>query len=107
MKYLSKLLSDKYFCNFSLFQSLPDMWAVDQLFPIMPIHRLHEKPMREGTLQDITCDSDGKIDKFIGTRDAIPNLPLHEFKENETVLSRCIFSWSISGNSWGFAQLIW
>jgi len=83
MKYLSKLLSDKYFCNFSLFQSLPDMWAVDQLFPIMPIHRLHEKPMREGTLQDITCDSDGKIDKFIGTRVAIPNLPLHEFKENE------------------------
>ena len=83
MKYLSKLLSDKYFCNFSLFQSLPDMWAVDQLFPIMPIHRLNEKPMREGTLQDITCDSDGKIDKFIGSRDAIPNLPLHELKENQ------------------------
>lgn len=83
MKYLSKLLSDKYFCNFSLFQSLPDMWAVDQLFPIMPIHRLNEKPMREGTLQDITCDSDGKIDKFIGSRDAIPNLPLHEFKEKQ------------------------
>ena len=83
MKNLSKLLSDKYFCNFSLFQSLPDMWAIDQLFPIMPIHRLNEKPSREATLQDITCDSDGKIDKFIGSRDSLPNLPLHEFNPDE------------------------
>lgn len=58
---LPKMLADKYFCNFSLFQSLPDSWAIDQLFPIMPIHRLQEKPMREATLQDITCDSDGKL----------------------------------------------
>jgi arginine decarboxylase len=83
MKNLGKLLSDKYFCNFSLFQSLPDMWAIDQLFPIMPIHRLDERPMREATLQDITCDSDGKIDKFIGTKDFTSNLPLHDFKENQ------------------------
>jgi arginine decarboxylase len=83
MKNLSKMLSDKYFCNFSLFQSLPDMWAIDQLFPIMPIHRLNEKPLREATLQDITCDSDGKIDKFIGSRDFISHLQLHDFKPGE------------------------
>ena len=62
---LSKLLADKYFCNFSLFQSLPDSWAIDQIFPIMPIQRLDEKPDRSATLQDITCDSDGKIANFI------------------------------------------
>ena len=65
---LSKLLADKYFCNFSLFQSLPDSWAIDQIFPIMPIQRLDEKPDRSATLQDITCDSDGKIANFISTR---------------------------------------
>ena len=58
---LDKLLADKYFCNFSLFQSLPDSWAIDQIFPIMPIQRLDERPDRTATLQDITCDSDGKI----------------------------------------------
>ena len=60
------VLTDRYFCNFSLFQSLPDSWAIDQLFPIMPIHRLDEEPTRRGTLQDVTCDSDGKIDHFVG-----------------------------------------
>jgi arginine decarboxylase len=60
------VLIDRYFCNFSLFQSLPDSWAIDQLFPIMPIHRLREEPTRRGTLQDVTCDSDGKIDSFVG-----------------------------------------
>lgn len=80
---LSKMLADKYFCNFSLFQSLPDSWAIDQIFPIMPIHRLNEKPTRVGTIQDITCDSDGKIDNFIGIRNYSHYLPLHEFKETE------------------------
>lgn len=60
LRKLDKLLADKYFCNFSLFQSLPDSWALDQLFPIMPIERLDERPTRMATLQDITCDSDGK-----------------------------------------------
>lgn len=59
-------LVDRYFGNFSVFQSLPDSWAIDQLFPVMPVHRLTEEPVRRGTLQDITCDSDGKIDRFVG-----------------------------------------
>jgi arginine decarboxylase len=83
LRMLPKMLADKYFCNFSLFQSLPDSWAIDQLFPIMPIHRLQEKPMREATLQDITCDSDGKIDKFVGPRDFVPYIPVHDLKEGE------------------------
>ncbi len=73
-------LIDRYFCNFSLFQSLPDNWAIDQLFPIMPIHRLDEEPSRRATLQDVTCDSDGKIDKFIGDK---PSLELHPYREGE------------------------
>lgn len=77
------LLTDRYFCNFSLFQSLPDSWAIDQLFPIMPVHRLDEAPVRRGTLQDITCDSDGKIDRFVGERDGAPSLELHEMKDGE------------------------
>ncbi len=80
---LPKLLSDKYFCNFSLFQSLPDSWAIDQIFPIMPIHRLDEKPGRAATLQDITCDSDGKIDNFISTRNISYSLPVHPLKARE------------------------
>ncbi|MCW0481116.1 biosynthetic arginine decarboxylase [Gaoshiqia sediminis] len=80
---MSKLLSDKYFCNFSLFQSLPDSWAIDQIFPIMPIHRLDEKPDRSATLQDITCDSDGKIDNFISTRNISYDLPVHSLKARE------------------------
>ena len=68
LKKIAKMLPDKYFCNFSLFQSLPDSWAIDQIFPIMPISRLDEKPERTATIQDITCDSDGKIDNFISTR---------------------------------------
>ena len=76
-------LVDRYFCNFSLFQSLPDNWAIDQLFPIMPIHRLHEQPTRRGTLQDVTCDSDGKIDRFIGGRKGKPSLELHPVRDGE------------------------
>ena len=80
---LSKLLADKYFCNFSLFQSLPDSWAIDQIFPIMPIQRLDEKPERSATLQDITCDSDGKIANFISTRNVSHYLPVHTLKKTE------------------------
>ena len=80
---LPKLLSDKYFCNFSLFQSLPDSWAIDQIFPIIPIQRLDEKPDRSATLQDITCDSDGKIDNFISTRNLSYYLPVHSLKLKE------------------------
>jgi arginine decarboxylase len=80
---LSKLLADKYFCNFSLFQSLPDSWAIDQIFPIMPIQRLDERPDRSATLQDITCDSDGKVDNFISTRNVSHYLPVHSLKGKE------------------------
>ena len=74
---LERALSDTYFCNFSMFQSLPDIWAIDQLFPIMPIHRLGEEPTRRAVLADITCDSDGKIDHFIDRRDVKDVLELH------------------------------
>jgi arginine decarboxylase len=80
---LDASLVDRYFCNFSLFQSLPDSWAIDQLFPIMPIHRLDEEPVRRGTLQDVTCDSDGKIDRFVGDKNGRPSLELHEPRDNE------------------------
>ena len=73
-------LVDRCFCNFSLFQSLPDSWAIDQLFPILPIHRLDEEPTRKGTLQDVTCDSDGKIDRFVGWRKPKRSLELHSFE---------------------------
>ena len=81
---LDKLLADKYFCNFSLFQSLPDSWAVDQLFPIMPIGRLNERPTRNATLQDITCDSDGKITNFVTNRHNSHVLPVHSLRRNES-----------------------
>jgi arginine decarboxylase len=74
---LERLLADTYFCNFSIFQSIPDAWAVNQLFPIMPLHRLDEQPTRRAILADITCDSDGKVDAFIDRRDVQPVLPLH------------------------------
>lgn len=75
---LQKVLADKYICNFSLFQSLPDNWAIGALFPIVPLDRLGEKPTRQATLVDITCDSDGKVEKFIDLRDVKSTLPLHE-----------------------------
>ena len=74
---LEAMLADTYFCNFSLFQSLPDSWAIKQLFPVMPIHRLNEQPTRHAVLGDITCDSDGKIDQFIDRRDIKKTLLLH------------------------------
>jgi len=80
---LDRVLSDFYYCNFSVFQSLPDSWAISQLFPIMPIHRLDEEPTRKGVLADITCDCDGKIDQFIDKRGVKHYLPLHELKPYE------------------------
>jgi len=80
---LETILSDIYFCNFSVFQSLPDSWAIGQLFPIMPIHRLNERPTRNAVLADITCDSDGKIDRFPSLRDTKRSLELHELKPAE------------------------
>ena len=76
---LDALLSEMYFCNFSLFQSMPDSWAIKQLFPIMPIHRLDERPTHHAVLGDITCDSDGKIERFIDRRDLKRSLPVHTF----------------------------
>jgi len=76
---LDDTLADTYFCNFSLFQSIPDSWAIKQLFPVMPIHRLNESPTRQAVLGDITCDSDGKIDQFIDRRDVKRTLSLHPF----------------------------
>jgi arginine decarboxylase len=76
---LEAMLSDTYFCNFSLFQSMPDSWAIKQLFPVMPIHRLDEEPKQHAILGDITCDSDGKVDQFIDRRDVKRTLALHPF----------------------------
>ncbi len=83
---LNQLLSDTYFCNFSLFQSMPDSWAVKQLFPIMPIHRLEETPTRHAILGDISCDSDGKVDQFIDRHDVKKTLRLHAFNNGTYIL---------------------
>ena len=77
---LERFMADIYYCNFSVFQSVPDHWAVKQLFPVVPIHRLDEKPSRQAMLADVTCDSDGKIDQFIDLRDVRNTLSLHPFK---------------------------
>ena len=83
LRNLDKLLADKYFCNFSLFQSLPDSWAIDQLFPVIPIQRLNERPTRKATLQDITCDSDGKIANFVSEGRTSHVLPVHTLRRGE------------------------
>ena len=80
---LKSSLSDIYYGNFSLFQSLPDIWAIDQMFPIMPIHRLNEEPSRQAVIADITCDCDGKIDKFFVSQEIAQTLPLHPLIEGE------------------------
>ena len=80
---LETVLADTYFCNFSVFQSLPDSWAIDQLFPVAPIHRLDERPSRRAVLADMTCDSDGKIDRFIDLRDIERSLPVHELESGQ------------------------
>ncbi|MBR5899110.1 MAG: biosynthetic arginine decarboxylase [Muribaculaceae bacterium] len=83
LRKVAKMIPDKYFCNFSLFQSLTDSWAIDQVFPIMPIARLEEKPQHTATLQDITCDSDGKIANFIAHHGTATSLPVHSLKPGE------------------------
>ena len=84
LRKVSKMVPDKYFCNFSLFQSLPDSWAIDQIFPIIPISRLDEKPTRTCTIQDITCDSDGKISNYISIHGGTASsLPVHSVKSGE------------------------
>ena len=83
---IEAMLSDTYFCNFSLFQSMPDSWAIKQLFPVMPIHRLEEEPTRHAVLGDITCDSDGKVDAFIDRRDVKRTLALHSFQGGDYYL---------------------
>ncbi|HEX7370359.1 MAG TPA: biosynthetic arginine decarboxylase [Rhodanobacteraceae bacterium] len=76
-------LVDKYFCNFSVFESIPDVWAIDQVFPIMPLTRLDEQPTRRGTLADLTCDSDGRVDTYVESGDLDVSLPLHELRKGE------------------------
>ena len=80
---IESAIADIYYCNFSVFQSIPDSWAIDQLFPIMPLHRLLELPKRNAVIADITCDCDGKIDRFIDLHDVRTTLPLHELKKGE------------------------
>lgn len=83
LRKVARMLPEKYFCNFSLFQSLPDSWAIDQMFPIMPITRLDEKPTRNCTIQDVTCDSDGKIARFVSPQGTDFSLPVHPIKNGE------------------------
>ena len=83
LRKIAKMIPDKYFCNFSLFQSLPDAWAVDQIFPIIPLSRLDEKPTRTCTIQDMTCDSDGKIANFITSNGNSGALPVHTVRPGE------------------------
>ncbi|HPH03875.1 MAG TPA: biosynthetic arginine decarboxylase, partial [Spirochaetota bacterium] len=80
---LQEVLYDVYYGNFSVFQSLPDAWAIDQIFPLMPIHRLQEEPVRRAIIADITCDSDGKIDKFADLHDVRKTIPVHTLRDNE------------------------
>ncbi len=87
MERLSAVQTDIYYGNFSVFQSLPDFWAINQLFPVMPIHRLKEKPTRSVVLSDITCDCDGKMDRFVHSREIHTSLPMHDIKvEDEYML---------------------
>lgn len=86
LKELNEKLADKIFCNFSLFQSLPDIWGIDQIFPIMPIHRLNEQPTRRAVIQDLTCDSDGRIDQYIDGQNLAKTLPVHEVNSQQPYL---------------------
>jgi arginine decarboxylase len=83
---ITRKLADKYFCNFSVFQSTPDVWGIDQIFPVMPLHRLDEEPLRRATLQDLTCDSDGHIEYYVDGEGVESSLPLHEVREDEPYL---------------------
>ncbi|MEN8260444.1 MAG: arginine decarboxylase, partial [Pseudomonadota bacterium] len=86
MDELNENLADKVFCNFSLFQSMPDVWGIDQIFPVLPLHRLEEKPTRRAVIQDLTCDSDGRIDAYIDRHDIEKTLPLHAPRRGEQYL---------------------
>jgi arginine decarboxylase len=86
LKELNEKLADKVFCNFSLFQSTPDIWGIDQIFPIMPIHRLAEQPTRRAVIQDLTCDSDGRIDQYIDGQNIEKTLPVHKINSDEPYL---------------------
>jgi len=83
---LDEKLADKVFCNFSLFQSMPDIWGIDQIFPIMPIHQLEQQPTRRAVLQDLTCDSDGRIDQYVDRQNISNTLPLHAIAEDQDYL---------------------
>ena len=83
LKELNEKLADKVFCNFSLFQSMPDIWGIDQIFPIMPIHRLDEQPTRRAVIQDLTCDSDGRIDQYIDGQNIENTMPLHSIDSDK------------------------
>ena len=106
VKELETSLGDQYICNFSVFQSLLDHWALGQLFPIMPIHRLTTAPDRQGTLVDITCDSDGKINKFTDLQDVKDTLPLHRILPGRDLLSRRLFGRRLPGHHGRPAQLV-
>ena len=106
VKELEISLGDQYICNFSVFQSLLDHWALGQLFPIMPIHRLNELPDRNGTLVDITCDSDGKVTKFIDLQDVKETLPLHRWEAGRTVLPRLLPGGRLPGHHGRPAQSV-
>ncbi len=80
---LNEKLADKYFCNISVFQSLPDVWAIDQIFPVMPLHRLDEAPLQRAVIEDITCDSDGRIDAYVDNEGIESTLPLHATRPGE------------------------
>ena len=97
------LLSETYFCNFSIFQSMPDSWAVKQLFPILPIHRLDERPTHQAVLADITCDSDGKVDRFIDRRDVKRTLPLHGLNDGPYYLAAFLVR-RLPRDPWRYAQ---
>ena len=103
---LEDMLSDIYFCNFSVFQSLPDSWAIGQVFPIMPIQRLGERPTRNAVLADITCDSDGKIDRFVHPRTTKRTLEVHELNARRTLLPGGLSGRRLSGNPGRSAQSV-
>ncbi|MDD3518229.1 MAG: biosynthetic arginine decarboxylase [Chromatiales bacterium] len=86
MQELKERLADKYFCNFSVFQSIPDVWAIDQVFPILPLHRLDERPPRRAVLQDLTCDSDGRVDLYVDDEGIDSSLPLHAWQPGQDYL---------------------
>ncbi len=107
VKELETSFGDQYICNFSVFQSLLDHWALGQLFPIMPIHRLTTAPDRQGTLVDITCDSDGKISKFIDLQDVKDTLPLHKIMPGRALLPRRLPRRRLPGHHGRPAQSLW